>query len=414
MTRFACLVFVLVASLAPALAWWPDGRRGAAYVVLHVGLSALMLVALAGFRGEARLTRWLLGAGLFARVLSAWGPTFTSNDVHRYLWDGHLFALGLDPWRLSPNQVEPGAWPLPPDNLNIPSLYPPGAMALFAGAAHFGPVWGPWLWRTLVVLASSVTLVVVERLLREGPTARWLPLVALNPLLVLEGGIGGHLDLVVALSVVLALSAWRAQRLALLGVWVGVGALLKFAPVLLLLPLVVAAGLRPFWRALGATAAVLALGYGAALALGLSPLGSLSTFAAKWRFGSPLTLIDRTVPALTPVLAIVLGLVGLGLTVWRTRRRTFEAGVSWALLTPWLASPVVFPWYLAPAVAASALAPSAMVLAWMTLGPLSYEVIDTYRLTGRFEAASWPLGALAAGMMVAAYIDLLRLRRNAQ
>ncbi len=412
MTRFVCLLFVLAASLAPALAGLPDGRRGGAYVALHVLLSAMMFVSLAGFRGERQLARWVLVAGLLARVLSAWGPAFTSNDVHRYLWDGHLLNIGLDPWRISPNQVEPGAWPLPPDNLGIPSLYPPGGMALFAGAAYFGPVWGLWLWRALVVLASSATLVLAERLLREGPSARWLPLVALNPLLVLEGSIGGHLDLVVALFVLFALTAWRAQRIALLGAWVGMGALLKFTPVLLLVPLVVAAGVRPFLRALGATTAVLALGYGVTLALGLSPLGSLATFAAKWRFGSPLTLIDRTAPALTPVLAGLLGLVGLGMTLLQTRRRTYEAGASWALLTPWLASPVVFPWYLAPAVSASALEPSAMVLAWMSLSPLSYEVIDTYRLTGRFEGASWPLVALAAGMMVAACIDLLRLRRR--
>lgn len=158
---------------------------------------------------------------------------------------------------------------------------------------------------------------------------------------------------------------------------------------------------------------MVAIGYAIPMALGLEPLGSLAKFAAVWRFGTPVALVDRVAgPPATYVAGALLGGALLLVSVWSARRHGIMRAASWALMAPLSASPVAFPWYLAPTAAASAGGPSVFALAWLTLSPLTYEVIDTYRLSGRFEPAIWPLVVVSAGMMCGALVDVRRATRG--
>jgi hypothetical protein len=233
--------------------------------------------------------------------------------------------------------------------------------------------------------------------------------VALSPLLVLEAGVGAHLDVLVALAVAAVILTVRSQHFVLAGVFIGLGVLVKFTPLVLLVPLVLASGWRAGGRASGAALGVVGIGYAIPLALGLAPLGSLAKFAAAWRFGTPVALVDRLAgPPATFVIGAVMGGAFLLVSGWRALRRGFTNAAPWALMAPLIASPVAFPWYLAPTAASSAGSPSWLMLAWLTLTPLTYEVIDSYRLSGRFEAATWPLVVVSAGMMVGALVDVRR------
>lgn len=411
--KWACGLFVGCAALAPLLVGLPDGRRGLAYIVLHLVMSVAMAVATWAFRPAPSETRWLLTAALLARVVAATSTPYTSNDVHRYVWDGHVLLTGGDPWRASPAQVALTDWPRPPDNLEIASLYPPGAMLLFASAASAGPARAEGVWKLLVAMAGVLVVLVTERSLRGTPQVRWLPLVALSPLLVLEAGVGAHLDVLVALFVAAVMLTVRSQHFVLAGVFIGLGVLVKFTPLVLLMPLGLASGWRAAARALGAAFGVVSIGYAIPLALGLEPLGSLAKFAAVWRFGTPVALVDRLAgPPATYVIGAVLGGAFLLVSARRALRRDFTSAAPWALMAPLIASPVAFPWYLAPSAASSAGSPPGLLLAWLTLSPLTYEVIDSYRLSGRFEAATWPLVVVSAGMMLGALVDLRRAARG--
>ncbi|GAA59131.1 hypothetical protein P20652_0990 [Pseudoalteromonas sp. BSi20652] len=64
-----------------------------------------------------------------------------------------------------------------------------------------------------------------------------LALVALSPLLILETGVGLHIDAFSALAVIVAIYFWQRQSLLYCGIAIGIGMSLKILPVMLLLPL---------------------------------------------------------------------------------------------------------------------------------------------------------------------------------
>jgi hypothetical protein len=338
-------------------------------------------------------------------------PPFTTHDVARYLWDGHAALSGIDPYRIPPAAASTllAPWPIPVDNAHYVTLYPPGAIGLFALCATLGPALAPWAWKTLVVVTSVLTLVLSGIVLRAASMERHLPLVALSPLLILEAGIGAHLDTVVVLFVVAAVFFVQRGGAGKAGIAVAVGALVKFLPILALVPASVALDLGRARRfAVGALAGIFA-GYAGTWLIGLRPFGSLLTFLEKWRFGSPVySALSKFVPngELNMVLLIAGGLL------FASIRSGDELWMRRALAIPLLISPVVFPWYLVPLVPLIALRPSAFWLAWATAVPLTYEVIDRFDLVGTWQPASWPLWIIGASCCLGLAVDgLLRTEK---
>jgi hypothetical protein len=257
----------------------------------------------------------------------------------------------------------------------------------FASCARFGPHAAWLVWKALVAAASVVCLLVARAVL----TPKALALLALSPLIVLEGGIGAHLDVLCVMAVMLAVV--ETTPLAR-GAWIGVGVLLKLTPITLLAPLVVHAIAAP-WRGLrlvASAAGVIFVGYGVAAAMGYEAMGSLLTFFAEWSFGSPWMLVDEHVSrALILRVAALAGIAAVLASCWFAFQRRLGPALVLAACAPYLASPVVFPWYLCTAAALLALAPSATVIAWITGLPLTYEVIDRFDVDGSWHPASWPI-----------------------
>lgn len=407
------LAFVALTAAAWAIPVFAPERPAGPYLALHFAMTAAMLHAWA--RGLD--WRWALAAGLAARVILLPLHPFTSNDIERYLWDGAVALQGLDPYRLPPDHPALAAlralWPTPPEHAAFPTLYPPGALALFALCALAGPEFAPWVWKTLVTLAGSATVLLLAGHLRATGQPQRLPLVALSPLLLLEAGVGGHLDALTALSLAGGLVAFQRGRPGLAGLALGAGAALKLLPLAALGPLLIAAAWPGRLRLLAGAGAVLAAAYGGALALGLAPIGALPVFFETWRNAAPLfILLERALPA--PWLQLTLGAVALGLlaaSALLARRRT-SAAVGLALAAPLAASPVAFPWYLCVFAPVVARAPSAALLAWMSLAPLTYEVLDGFKSAGVWAPADWPLWAILAGVLAGAAFDLRAAARS--
>ena len=404
----ACAGFVGAAAAAPGIAGAPSGTRGARYLVLHGAMTALMVFAW-GTAARLREPRAVAGAfrvtlvcGILARIVLIPVPSFTSSDVGRYLWDGHVALSGIDPYAVSPQQAAGlvGDWPLPAVHRDYPTLYPPLAIALFASAALCG-AYAWWAWKIIVALASIATVVVGACVLRSRAPDR-LSLLALSPLLVLEGGIGAHVDVVAALAIALALTLGARARPRLLGAALTAGAAMKLTPGFALGALL---GGGPFRRSglCAGAVTVLALIAAGAAALGWSVVGSLPDFLRQWRFGSPLFAAGDALggEGLAWAFALAAGAAAFGAGIARSRAGAWSEGMLWGMAAPLLASLVVFPWYLAPIIPLAALHGSLPVLAWATTLPLSYEVLDTVEVTGRWEPALWPLGAIALGWLLA-------------
>lgn len=410
--RLAAGLFVAAAAGLYALPDLAPAHLGSAYIALHLVMTLAMLTA--WFAGVS--WRWALGAGLLARLALIALDPFTSNDTQRYLWDGAVLLQGHDPYLVHPDHPQVAqlrqVWPTPPEHGAYPTLYPPAALALFAACASLGPLWAPLAWKALAGAAGIGSLLLGLDLLARRGQLRHAPLLALSPLLVLETGAGGHLDAFTLLAITLALWAHEQRRFGLVGAALGLGTAIKLLPALALVPLLIAApGAAARMRLLLAAGVVLALAYGAALAAGLQPIGSLPVFFEKWRNGAPIYLLLE--PILHPqALRVVLAGLALGLLTLAaaTARRHIFTAVALALAAPLAISPVVFPWYLQIFAPLAALAPSAALLAWMSLAPLSYEVVDGFATTGAWQPADWPLWTLGVGVAAGLCVDAWRAR----
>ncbi len=415
-----CWLFVLATGAVHLIVWAPAGAHAAYGIALRFLLAFLMFGAWATGRGGTDTEhRRTLVAGIAARLLVAPVSVSESHDVQRYLWDGAVLAAGLDPYRVAPVAPEAEAlravWPTPPEHVAYSTIYPPGAVLLFGAAVGFGPSWAPWVWKLIIVATSLGTLWLGARTLKELGLSRHLALIAFSPLLVMETASGAHLDMVSALAVAAGLHFAVRGNATSAGIVLGAGGLVKFLPVLALVPLAARFDGRMARRAWVGAAVVMAAGYGVAFLVGLHPLGSLPVFFEKWRFGSPAfsalsaVLGDAHALRLVPFVAatMLLGATCVARWCWR-------GAVPLALAAPLLASPVVFPWYLAPLVPAVAMAPSAFALAWVTTIPLTNEVLDRWQTTGLWQPASWPLWMIAASWLGGIAIDRARRRRRAR
>lgn len=394
---------------------------GTATILQFAVISACMLVAWWRTKqsiseNEAQL---LLITGVIALILLIPVDSYTSNDVSRYLFDGKLAISGFDPYRVNHNAPElatlKSQWQPPEEHAKYVTLYPPIALALFSISAAFSHEYATLIWKLFATIASIATLVLGASLLRKTRQQKHLPLLALSPLLILETGIGAHLDSFTALSVCLILWAWLKENTLLTGIFIALGAMIKILPLALLLPAVLS--YRRFPQTVILISAVfftLALGYGLTLSLGFEPIGSIGVFFQKWRFGSPLFTALESL--LTPLwLSItVLSVLVTGTLIVLIRHIKFRKNQPFNIIEhhtffieqmqiilalPLLVSPVIFPWYLMIMVPLIILSPQAWLLAWMISLPLTYEVLNLFISEGIWQSAQWPLWVIGVALI---------------
>ncbi len=418
--RPATLAFPACALLAYGCAALPAGTRGGAYLALSFALTALMLIAFANPDVSPARTRRLVAAGLLARLALLFVAPFTTHDLQRYLWDGRVFWEGFDPWRLAPDDASLAflrpAWTSPPEHAMVRSIYPPGALSLFAVASAFGPVLGLWVWKLLATAASVGALVLGARAMERLGALRGLPLLALSPMLVLEGGVGAHIDTFAALGLCAAVLLRARATDVLAGLALSAGALCKPFVLCAALPLALYGPPKRSVRLLVGFALGLGAGYGLPLLFGRHPLGDLAFFLERWRFGAVLfpTLAEGRTPADALAVATIVGATVTAVAVLALRRS--RAAIAAAIATPLVFVPTVFPWYLESVSAAVAFAPSATWLAWIAVAPATYESIDLLDQSRLWQPAEWPLTlgrvALGCGLTVDVGLALARWWRR--
>ena len=191
-----------------------------------------------------------------------------------------------------------------------------------------------------------------------------------------------------------------------MGAGLGLGVVTKLTPLIMVGGLF---GRTKSYQAFIWVAAVVALVYGTAMAVGWMPLGSLPEFAQSWRFGS---VVDWSLsqfnlsrhPGLSPFL-----LLGGWAWLWRYARgldfcRLSMAFLGWAFFV----SPVLFPWYLVVLLPLLSIAPSAILIGWLSIVPFTYEVIDAFDSSGVWRPSEWPMWATLITLALGIAIDYRR------
>lgn len=400
----------LAATMAMAARF--DARRDTeAVLALAAAASVVYLVSLwliSRGRVPGRSSLWVcLALAVLCRApLVPVEPTL-SDDIYRYVWDGRIQALGVNPYQAVP--ADPALDGLHTDvtrKMNhpaLPTLYPPFAEWVFRGIAAISQ--SVLAFKLTFVLLDLAIILLLLRWLAAAGMSAWLVLAyAWNPLVILEVAWSGHLDVIGALLVMVAFLAFRSRVgwLAAIALVAAIG--VKFVPVVLV-PL--------FWKRIRLRDALIAVGFGLAIALPFmggavaAPVGALPVYLAKWRFNGPIYgIVESAVKALEPgAWRLLVGLppvAGLAAAVWfRRRSREFDpAAWAWPLGAALLLSPTIYPWYLlwlCPFLVVRATLP---LLAWTQTSLFTYYV---WRMSasGLGWQLPWWLSAIEFGAIAA-------------
>jgi hypothetical protein len=262
----------------------------------------------------------LLGAAVLPLIAARQPPT-SSDDVYRYLWDGRVQLVGIDPYRYPPSAPElrpfrdDVLWPrtsswCTPDGCtlinrpDVPTIYPPVAEGVFTAAVALSPPpAGPRPMQLTAAAAAFLVTLILWYLLSDPRRAvfwAWCPLVAL------ETGNNAHVDVVAVLLAALALGLLARRRPALGGAVLGLAIATKVTPGLLL-PAVVRR--RPVAVALGVLGAIATVYLPHVLAVGPAVLGYLPGYLHEEGFanGDRYALLSWVLPhALAQPAAVVI------------------------------------------------------------------------------------------------------------
>lgn len=346
---------------------------------------------------------WTIAA--LARLVLLPLPPELSDDIYRYLWDGHVLTQGINPYAHAPSHEALAAirtpWHGQINHQDIPTIYPPLAQLLFGAVAAMGGaiLAAKALWLGFDLGCGFLLQRIANRTGRNpAPVLVWY---LWSPLLVVETAWSAHFD-AVGLFLLAALilvaghegrgRSWR--RPACLGALLAAATLVKVAPAAALPALV----RRHGWTTSAAFTAVCAAFYLFFAGAGPAALtDGLRAYARHWSANEgAFALIDALagdpVRARLAVGALVLAVVAC--VTWRGF--TVEKALLWIIGTGLLLSPTVHPWYTLWILPMAALRESRPFLLLGGLAFLGYWGLASYEATGVWPQPPWTRAALWA------------------
>jgi alpha-1,6-mannosyltransferase len=403
----ALRVYLLGAALLVALTICSRnfGDRGGPYFMVSLTLAGIVyLLAIREFfvtpKVERRFPRRVVVIGL---VLAAvWHieflrlPSGADDDIHRYVWDGHLQRLGYNPYLVIPS--DPGVQSLHTpetrglNNPDLPSPYPPGAQLFFRAVTAIRE--STFALKLAFVFCDFAIVFVLLDVLRGTQQGAHLVLAyAWNPLLAVEVAGSGHIDIVGTLLLVASVAALARRWRAIAAVALGLAVAVKFLPIVLL-PL--------YWKRVRIRDATLAAAVVGLLYLpffdhGRVPIGSLGTYVQNFRFNGP--VFAALAPVAPPQLLVGLAVLAGFVTATLLRRKAPDLSpdkFAWPMAACLLCAPVVFPWYLLWLLPFLTSASTLLIIIW------TVSIIPTY-VQWHLRTLGHPWGALPGWVMLLEY-----------
>jgi alpha-1,6-mannosyltransferase len=421
MIRLGVLGGVLIALTMAALSLHVPGALGVGSIALKTrfvvitGVSAAVYLAAVWtvtHRFGPRRGVWvvlLVAAALRLPLIVS--PAFLSTDINRYVWDGRVQAIGVNPYRYLPADPalaslrDSTVYPRINRAAYAPTIYPPFAETVFAAVG--------FMWSNVIGVKATMVgfeilaMVCLLRLLAAAqlPAERVL-IYAWNPLPVWAFAGNGHIDAVVIGMVAAALLLRVRHRDGWAGVALGLAILTKF------LPAVVAPALwrpRAPWHSAVAAVITIVVLYLLYSSVGWHVFGFLRGYGDEEGYASGagfwlLAGLSRvmTLPPFAALLykaAVVAALAGLAAWFAVVRRPDDPvaicgaAGIMMAALMFGI-SPH-YPWYFAWLSVPCVLAPMPAVV-WLSAAPI-LMYLDTFG--DRFV---WPSVVYGPAILLAA------------
>lgn len=213
-----------------------SGRFMVLYMASWASFLFLFLCYPQGDQGKHHV--WVI-LSLSALAHAFWLGFAASDDVNRYLWEGHLLANGISPYHHPP--TDPALAALSKgfahfkgiNHPEIPSAYPPFLLYLFSllGLIRMDPM---TVKMTMAALDVMAVFLLIQYLKCRNIDLRWALLYALNPLVLACFAGEGHADVLQTVFLLGALVLYEKKRPALMFVCLGLAVQSKLVSTLVL------------------------------------------------------------------------------------------------------------------------------------------------------------------------------------
>lgn len=387
-----------------------EARLGTPLFFACAGVAVAVYAALLAFiwRAPAADRRAFTVAVLLAvafRVVLAVPPVNSDNDMIRYLWDGRIQTMGINPYAVRPADPEV-AFTHTDETRDMPSArartpYPPAAQIFFRFVVSLHD--SSRAMKLALIVCDLLTMLVLWRWLLVTGRSPWLTLAyAWNPLVILEVAHSGHIDALGALWI-LTSAFWLARgRTSLATVAYVLAVATKLLPIVLA-PL--------FWRRISVRDALIGMALFVLLYLpyasGTDVLFGVQNVVQHIRFNGPLFrgIAYVASPQVAANVAVGLGILVAAWCRWKLRVDAPGAW-AWPMAVAILFAPVIYPWYLLYLTPFLLLPATLPLLAWGCSVLLTYAVWEIAVAGGRWIV---PAPILVAEYGIAAAAALLLL-----
>jgi len=202
------------------------------FLLAFIGMA---LVAETNWKSSKKTILFLTVFGMALRFLYVGYPP--SDDFNRYAWEGKIQTLGINPYTSEPRHPDLTKYrDINWSGINhpeIPAVYPPLTLLLFKAASWVYP--SPLPLKFLILFTELGSLLLLGSILKfKKFPARLLAWYALNPFIFIFFVGELHIDALISLTMIAALYFYQNKKFNLMYLVLGVGALIKFLPLVLL------------------------------------------------------------------------------------------------------------------------------------------------------------------------------------
>lgn len=307
-----------------------------------------------GRKKNFSILSWVILVAVLSRTPLLLRPPLLSSDLYRYVWDGRMTNLGVNPYRHAPDDPQVARWRDPLwQHINFKqysTIYPPVSQAVFALAYRLNPASTFGFKWVFFCFDMGTMLFLLLMLRRMGRPLAHVLLYAWNPLVILEIAGSGHQDILAVFFLVFAL--WAGGS----GISLALSAMSKGYS-LLLTPLM-GRGNWKFWLGFCCMLIISTLPF---VGAGAQVFGGLRAYTTHWQGNHSLFgLIEFTCRQFTirPLLSAkcISAVILIGIVILQSRRawkgdsptdpvEIMRSGLI-VLLWFFFLSPTVYPWYL--------------------------------------------------------------------
>lgn len=339
-------------------------------IILFGGLAFGCYVALLWSPAGSSLG-WMIGVAIIARIGATLSFPHLSDDIYRFIWDGRLWHLGINPFSHLPSHwnseglMDQALF----DLLNSPNyytIYPPLPQLIFYLSSWVETAdyrLEAFIMKGFHLMADLGVLRILWLLLKEYnlPPSRWL-LYALNPLIILEVIGNVHHEGLMLLFLLLSLWYLHKGRATQAGIMMALSIACKILPLLLCPLIFFRLPLKARFRFTIATAMVVMVLFGSILLpdnFGSNLLRSADLYVRSFEFNASIYYILKCIGywiygynmiAVIGPLMKILSAVLIMCLAFKYRKSTVDVTMPLLMILTFgvylLLSSTIHPWYI--------------------------------------------------------------------